>query len=136
VNLFYPEIAHDPGAQQLARCWVAALRSGRYRQVREHLRTDLGHCCLGVACDVFRPGRWRRRPDGDWAFLEETAVLPLAVLEAFQLRTSDGRFGPHLESDSLLIVNDAGQSFTWIADLIERQLEAAIARGARRAARR
>jgi hypothetical protein len=136
VSLFYSEIARDPGAQQLARCWVAALRSGRYRQVGEHLRTDLGFCCLGVACDVYRAGRWRRRSGGEWVFLDQTAELPLAVLDAYQLRSTDARFGPHLESDSLLIANDRGQSFAWIADLIERELEAAIARGIRREARR
>ena len=136
MSLFCADIAHDPGAQRLARRWVAALRSERYRQVREHLRTDLGYCCLGVACDVYRPGRWRRRTDGEWVFLNDNAVLPLGVVDAFQLRATDGRFGPRLETDSLLIANDRGESFAWIANLIERELEAAIARGSRRRSRR
>jgi hypothetical protein len=38
--------------------WVAALRSGRYKQAHEELgvRFDdntMGFCCLGVACEVF-----------------------------------------------------------------------------------
>ena len=136
MSLFCANIAHDPGAQRLARRWVAALRGGRYHQVREHLRTDLGYCCLGVACDLYRPGTWRLRSDGEWLFLDNTAVLPLGVAEAFQLRATDGRFGPHLESDSLLIANDRGESFAWIADLIERELEAAIARCSLRRSRR
>lgn len=34
--------------------WVDALRSGKYNQCRGNLHVlDVGHCCLGVACDIF-----------------------------------------------------------------------------------
>jgi hypothetical protein len=33
--------------------WVKALRSGEYSQCRDQLQTTSGHCCLGVACEVF-----------------------------------------------------------------------------------
>jgi len=35
--------------------WVAALRSGEYSQTNGWLQDDNGHCCLGVACDIFIP---------------------------------------------------------------------------------
>lgn len=33
-----------------AKKWVAALRSGEYKQSVGYLHTDRGYCCLGVAC--------------------------------------------------------------------------------------
>ena len=33
--------------------WVKALRSGEYKQTTGQLRKDDGHCCLGVACDLY-----------------------------------------------------------------------------------
>ena len=39
--------------------WVAALRSGGYKQIRKEFRSEHGHCCLGVACELTRSGdRW------------------------------------------------------------------------------
>lgn len=32
--------------------WIAALRSGEYRQGRETMRQGDRYCCLGVLCDV------------------------------------------------------------------------------------
>jgi len=39
--------------KQLKAKWVKALRSGKYKQVREHLYRDGGYCCIGVflACN-------------------------------------------------------------------------------------
>lgn len=34
------------------RKWVAALRSGKYRQSRGQLHGKFGHCCLGVAEEI------------------------------------------------------------------------------------
>jgi len=42
--------------------WVAALRSGEYKQGKNRLRTKDSFCCLGVLCDLFlkdgRGGKW------------------------------------------------------------------------------
>ena len=35
------------------RKWVAALRSGEYKQTIGTLQNSHGHCCLGVACEIF-----------------------------------------------------------------------------------
>lgn len=35
--------------------WIDALRSGEYDQTKGLLQNNLGHCCLGVACDIFIP---------------------------------------------------------------------------------
>lgn len=33
--------------------WVAALRSGEYKQAVGQLKAGDGHCCLGVLCDLY-----------------------------------------------------------------------------------
>lgn len=43
--------------------WLAALRSGSYRQARKSLQTvppdgQAGFCCLGVLCDLIAPDHW------------------------------------------------------------------------------
>ena len=41
------------------RDWVAALRSGKYKQTRKRLKDKDGSmCCLGVACDLIAPDDW------------------------------------------------------------------------------
>ena len=35
--------------------WCKALRSGEHKQTKYRLQDDKGHCCLGVACDIFIP---------------------------------------------------------------------------------
>jgi hypothetical protein len=35
------------------KTWTKALRSGKYKQTEGALQDSYGHCCLGVACDLF-----------------------------------------------------------------------------------
>jgi hypothetical protein len=136
VSLFRSEIVHDLEAQGHVREWTAALRGGGYAQTREgFLRTPRGFCCLGVACDRYDPRGWSRAEEG-WSYLGAIGHLPPGLAEVYLLCTTDGRFGPHLESDSLASANDQGASFPELADLMERELEAALARRGRREAPR
>lgn len=52
--------------------WVAALRSGEYRQSTGRLRTPEGWCCLGVLTDIaIKKGlidaEWEDHPDYGWS---------------------------------------------------------------------
>jgi len=38
--------------------WLAALKSGKYRKAKGHLKHHGRHCCLGVLCDLFDPAGW------------------------------------------------------------------------------
>lgn len=38
--------------------WIAALRSGEYKQTKGHLHDENGYCCLGVLCEVTQPEDW------------------------------------------------------------------------------
>lgn len=52
-----------------------ALESGSYHQICGALKSELGNCCLGVACDVRDPDRWFLQ-DGraTWAYLDDDVV--------------------------------------------------------------
>jgi len=45
---------NKPGKKQIQK-WVTALRSAEYSQTKGKLQDEQGHCCLGVACDIFIP---------------------------------------------------------------------------------
>ena len=130
-DLFQPEIATDLRAQRWVREWIEVLRSGKYPQGRERLRTTNGFCCLGVACDAFNDHIWRAAAGGsDWRYLGAGIDLPKPVMDAYRLRRPDGQYtGEGGYAASLAGDNDAGKTFAEIADLIERELEAALTAG-------
>lgn len=112
-----------------AKKWVAALRSGEYRQTAGNLRVSDGYCCLGVACEISGLGRW---VEGESVYAYEIdgfeiefVRLPRPVREWLGLRSSTGEFGSKsLErygSDvrELTSINDGGATFAEIADIIE-----------------
>lgn len=49
---------------KVRRRWIRALRSGKYKRADGELRVVddrgkiLGHCCLGVLCDLLDPKGW------------------------------------------------------------------------------
>lgn len=98
--------------------WIAALRSGQYRQAQERLRKDGAFCCLGVLCDITKDavrGDW----DDDDGFnidgIYEWQTLPDQVSELVALDDD--------KHDALTHMNDVdGKSFAEIADYIEANL--------------
>lgn len=126
--------------------WLAALRSGEYRQARSRLgliEADgrPSHCCLGVLCELavadgvisFRdtgpPDGVRVRAYGSseaesllpdevvsWAGLADRSPL-VTVTDVDFLEDT---YGPGRRS--LAALNDHGLSFDVIADLVEEQL--------------
>lgn len=129
--------------QERKAMWLAALRGERlnpetgeaYAQAHGELRgVSGGHCCLGVACDIYRsegePGVWS---DGDRVFVaggrHAVVALPRAVSEWFGLSKSD----PDVRGEPVSVLNDglsddgghtavARHTFAEIADLIEAEL--------------
>lgn len=39
--------------KSIANKWVKALRSGKYTQTKNNLADGVGHCCLGVLCELY-----------------------------------------------------------------------------------
>lgn len=108
-----------------AQAWVAALRSGRFRQGTDKLGWPDGRrCCLGVACEVaIEAGlevskTTRIGPDEDVVFDGSWSDLPPSVREWLGLATPNGEpaDGPPLSNR-----NDSGQTFAEIADFIDSE---------------
>lgn len=105
--------------------WVAALRSGEYKQGREALRSDDdSFCCLGVLTDLCVKeglvGQWKRLgPDSDYEVDKTAGVAPPSVERVTGLPSPDPEVS---ERETLSCLNDSGSSFEEIADLIEEVL--------------
>lgn len=113
--------------QEIKNKWVAALRSGDYRQGKNALRKGEYHCCLGVLCEIaVAEGVVQQGIDhhGDSLYGpdEEYSFLPREVIKwsGFEVRN------PYVEYEgdthSLAGLNDKGKTFSEIADIIEAQL--------------
>ena len=114
---------------QNAKKWVAALRSGDYRQGKGALLTNEGYCCLGVACALYIH-------EGLGTAIEilgdpTAGHLPEVVKEWLNLSTRSGAYdGPEhrdtyglTTSTWLVNDNDYGKTFSEIADIIESEPE-------------
>jgi hypothetical protein len=112
--------------------WIDALRSDEFKQGKGALRLEedgeVFHCCLGVACELYR----RENPEevGDWrptvefgqtfGILDADAVLPDEVRDWLGLddRNPEVHFAD--EDFALALVNDTMRAdFKRIADLIQ-----------------
>lgn len=94
------------------RKWVAALRSGKYRQTKEFLYDGDGFCCLGVACRVQRIGLLKI--NGEHFVPKALPRIPSALV---------GEGDENALVQSLASKNDSGRwPFKRIADWIEKYL--------------
>lgn len=120
--------------KRIKKLWIAALRSGEYKQAGGGLRpTKDTFCCLGVLCDIQRRedhGQWRRENgSGEFMFIGNgrtfegepaTGVLPLGTCEWAGLPDNGD---PKLDKrNTAANLNDSGKSFNYIADRIEKYL--------------
>lgn len=105
--------------------WIAALRSGKYKQDKKRLRSTSGYCCLGVKREL--EGVDWGTPDTDGVYTDETGeqgayegqcgldctgCLPYGA----RVKLSQDLRIPLVE---LTTCNDAGIPFTDIAIIIE-----------------
>lgn len=112
------KLRRRPKTRARVLAWIAALRSGEYRRTSGRLRrtTTRGtdrYCCLGVACDIIKPGK----VDGS-AFLTASEAERFALLGG----TADGSAQRKLAN-----LNDHGTSFKRIARKLERVYAEALA---------
>lgn len=128
---------------ELKAKWLAALRSGEYKQGRYCLSTDNGFCCLGVLCDIVKddvgyewvPGNVSLKnyfaPKGLYSIIDEDLGDPDDHTASSIFIPSDLKFSfvnsVYLDygdtNKTLSGHNDYNDlSFDQIADLIEQQL--------------
>jgi hypothetical protein len=107
--------------------WVAALRSGGYKQTRGRLRHGDSFCCLGVLCDLHDAGLWQTYGSRE-VYAGNTALPPEAVDDwsgwcdqPVEIGGVRARISAHNDGE----LNDGripARTFAEIADAIEAQL--------------
>jgi hypothetical protein len=111
------------------KAWLAALRSGEYKQCRDTLKSiNGGFCCLGVACDISPIGTFTEENYFKITDSEHftKGFLSIQMMLWLGLTDSCGRFSRRgdLEYPSLADMNDSGKfTFEQIADFIEKNPE-------------
>lgn len=131
--------------ESIAKQWIEALRSGKYRQAKGALRdNDLlvndrkypvtGFCCLGVLCNLHaieHPKLAAKQTDPD-AYLDHHSVLPKEVMKWAGMKNSEGSFRSEkavglskdsewAQHDCLAEMNDSGNyGFLKLATFIEK----------------
>ncbi len=131
---------------QVKKWWVEWLRDPANKQGNNSLLSNLGYCCLGGLCQIFKDkhpdnklANWEPtcHPSGKKTFLGQDEVLPKEVRDWAGLQTALGALVTitnelkekyQLQSTfqegryTLVELNDAGVPFSVIADIIEAQL--------------
>jgi hypothetical protein len=99
------------------RKWLIALRSGEYKQTKQVLKDQFGHCCLGVLCEVVKNEmglRWTKDAGGNLRFDGIPSQLSCKVRTFCDLTS--------LDTCALVTMNDNGETFLEIANEIEAKL--------------
>jgi hypothetical protein len=102
--------------------WVAALRSGEYKQTRNALEHSGAFCCLGVLACVVDPERKTWNGSSDGVFGGATGIFDHTVEKQSAQAKLIGGLIPHARMRKLIDKNDDGDSFENIASYIERYL--------------
>lgn len=129
--------------KEIAKKWIKALRSGKYKQGNGCLKqTDLKknktyHCCLGVLCEIYNEQMTKSKKKklnddmdkyGLHSFNKDIEVLPENVRDWSGVDGCTGHFRNIINYDdypyaSLAAMNDRGCSFKKIANTIEKEWE-------------
>lgn len=120
--------------RDVAKKWVGALRSGKYKQIKGTLKRVKDNqiesfCALGVLCDLYQKEHPEKQlPEekmdakskngNEVAFAGESKVLPHKVQKWAGLKDNEVYFAN--EASNIPELNDHGTSFKKIADLIEK----------------
>lgn len=121
---------------RVKKLWVAALRSGKFKQAKGQLveiknGNVKGFCCLGVLCHLHSLAhpKLARQYAGKENYLGEDAFLPKEVMEWAGLTSNDGGTVVIDRHSGVLTFHNDGDShrrrrapFKKLADAIEKQL--------------
>jgi hypothetical protein len=107
-----------------AKLWIDALLSGKYKQIRSNLKSDKGHCCLGVLCEVYNENNEdklleEKFHDGfRYSFDKEFAYLPSKVIQWLTFSTKMRQWEIQTYVNGLAVRNDCGDTFEQIVSNI------------------
>lgn len=99
--------------------WVAALRSGEYKQGRTRLKNEFGeYCCLGVLTEVSGvEGRWEDTSNGTYWVDPEGSFF-----SAYPPEIRGETLGAMKTTDLIHLNDTQRKTFPEIADWIEENL--------------
>jgi hypothetical protein len=119
--------------REVAEQWVAALRSGKYKQGRNYLNSNGSYCCLGVLCDISKQGDWTLDPGASdidfsaYSYAGESTMLLPAIVRDWAGMVDPNGAGSVKYADGITYLptlNDMLEySFERIANIIEQQWE-------------
>lgn len=55
--------------KELKKAWITALRSGKFNKIQGRLQSSVGHCALGVLCEVAESMGYQTERHKDTGFL-------------------------------------------------------------------
>jgi hypothetical protein len=122
--------------------WIDALRSGKYEQGSEKLRSVSGYCCLGVLCDLYAQEHnteWEFRgneetnlqPKDYWYFEDQSEFVPESVMDwagftencpVVKIDVEEDDEDSWFYHEGLADLNDSGYTFNELSKLIQEQL--------------
>lgn len=111
--------------KQIKQKWVEALRSEEYEQGTEALREDNKYCCLGVLCDLYRKetgkGKWNLQQEKEFMaeFEDGEGETDYLRLTSDVAKWAGLPMSPKIRYNHLSNLNDGGETFSTIADLID-----------------
>ena len=108
----------------LTRKWLAALRSGEYKQAKGCLRNvNNEFCCLGVAVDVMSPSTWLKTLNSydEYSYRKfgQSEIISDEEFNRFIPMYIQNTLPFYVCVDTLTYLNDGGYTFVQIADIIE-----------------
>ena len=137
--------------KEIAKKWIKALRSGKYKQGKGYLKqfnskNEARHCCLGVLCELYNDTMKKNHKKSllteqmedntsGTSFVRFNTVdggLPQAVIKwagikkylgNFIIRNIDIHGFEYNTEECLADINDNGKKFSTIADIIEKNVE-------------
>lgn len=131
--------------KNIAKKWVKALRSGKYKQGGGYLKTtnnegDSFHCCLGVLCELYNEEQRRSKKkqmkthEVEWDSLHDQScpaqiellrltLLPKNVQDWAGMKTDAGEAESLPLATDLAELNDSGTDFDSIATIIENNVD-------------
>ena len=130
--------------KEVAKKWVKALRSGKYKQGYGYLKqlnskNQPRHCCLGVLCELYNDTMKKNHKKtlkvvqgiDITTFNNKSDILPTVVAKWAGIKNNSGTFSYEAEdkygkiklAECLAQLNDVGTKFSTIADIIEKNVE-------------
>jgi hypothetical protein len=97
--------------EEIKTKWVAALRSGAYKQAKYEFFNGECHCAIGVLLDISGEGKWEEnKKAGSYNFISEKAFVTIF---------SDMKLAPTTRSNIMRMNDSEELSFVEIADHVE-----------------